>query len=156
MRRVFYRCVLCHSKWPAGILSTRTYLAAGSLVKAFKMVHRSKVEHLIVCNDFDSRLSDSITKVLRAIHWSTLRSPVLSGDNINEWIQILKYCSSTKTACSLWSRQYTTGTPTIERSIYPSPGPRERTEGAEVREYPTAEQMWVPCQNHKTFSTADT
>ncbi|KFH74092.1 hypothetical protein MVEG_01305 [Podila verticillata NRRL 6337] len=65
-------------------------LSPHGLVKAFKTLYRSKLDHLrIVCNVFDSRLSNSISQVLQAVHWSTLVALVLSGDNINNWTQIL-------------------------------------------------------------------
>lgn len=90
VRRGFYRCVLCRSKWPARISSRRTNPADSGLVKAFKILHTFKVEHIIiVCNHSDPRLSNSITQALQAVHRSTLGPMVLSGDNINAWVHIL-------------------------------------------------------------------
>ncbi|KAG0025734.1 hypothetical protein BGZ82_009873 [Podila clonocystis] len=41
-----------------------------------------------MCTPFKLDLSDSIAQVLGAVSWSTLKSLVLSGINLNEWIDI--------------------------------------------------------------------
>ncbi|KAF9390109.1 hypothetical protein CPB97_009911 [Podila verticillata] len=53
------------------------------------IVSQSSLEHLVVmCSSFDNTLSESIVKILQSIPWHTLKSLVLMGDGIDEWIQI--------------------------------------------------------------------
>lgn len=49
---------------------------------------RSYLEHLhVVCTPVDSR-SESISQILGSVQWSSLKSLVFSGNNIDEWIKI--------------------------------------------------------------------
>ncbi|KAI9233874.1 MAG: hypothetical protein BYD32DRAFT_439709 [Podila humilis] len=51
--------------------------------------HQARLEHLyIVCMPIRSSKSDSIAKILDSIPWHTLRSLVLSGNNLNDWLQL--------------------------------------------------------------------
>ncbi|KAF9375847.1 hypothetical protein CPC16_000501 [Podila verticillata] len=53
------------------------------------IIARSSLEHLVVvCTSFDPCLSKSVAHILQNIPWSTLKSLVLTGDRINEWIQL--------------------------------------------------------------------
>lgn len=53
------------------------------------IIARSSLEHLVVvCMSFDIILSDPIKQILQNISWSTLKSLILTGDNIDEWIQL--------------------------------------------------------------------
>lgn len=53
------------------------------------ILSRSNLEHLeIVCTVFHADISDAIVSVLGSIQWPTLKSLVLSGDNIDQWIQL--------------------------------------------------------------------
>lgn len=50
---------------------------------------RSSLDHLhIMCSSFDPGVSTSIANVLGSIEWLTLKSLVLSGDYIDEWLQL--------------------------------------------------------------------
>ncbi|KAG0335155.1 hypothetical protein BG000_007751 [Podila horticola] len=66
-----------------------TGCSADCLVSIQNMISRSSLEYLVVeCAPFDSALSDSIAQVLHSIPWSTLKSLVLTGHNMDEWIQL--------------------------------------------------------------------
>ncbi|KFH63748.1 hypothetical protein MVEG_10441 [Podila verticillata NRRL 6337] len=53
-----------------------------------EVLRRSDLEHLhIVCTPVDSQ-SESITQVLGSVQWSTLKSVVFSGNNIEAWIDL--------------------------------------------------------------------
>lgn len=50
---------------------------------------RSCLDHLVImCTLFELDLSDSVAQVLDVVSWFTLKSLVLSGTNLNEWIEI--------------------------------------------------------------------
>lgn len=52
-----------------------------------RVLSLSNMEHLhVVCTHFDPNLSDSIADVLGSIQWFTLKSLILTGDNIDKWI----------------------------------------------------------------------
>ncbi|KFH63732.1 hypothetical protein MVEG_10425 [Podila verticillata NRRL 6337] len=56
-----------------------------------EVLRRSDLEHLhIVCNPIDSQ-SESIAQVLGAVQWTTIKSLVLSGNNIEEWIDLFQF-----------------------------------------------------------------
>ncbi|KAG0033745.1 hypothetical protein BGZ82_005991 [Podila clonocystis] len=64
-------------------------LSRTGLASVKKVLGRSTLEHLnIVCTHFDSRLSNVITQVLGSIQWGALKSLVISGSNIDEWLQL--------------------------------------------------------------------
>lgn len=64
-------------------------LSSSGLVSVQKVLGRSTLEHLnIVCTCFDSSMSDSIAQVLGSIQWGTLKSLVLSGNNIDAWLRL--------------------------------------------------------------------
>ncbi|KAG0088501.1 hypothetical protein BGZ93_010375 [Podila epicladia] len=53
-----------------------------------KILGRSCLECLhIVCTPFDLTISESIAQVLSSVQWLTLKSLVLSGNNIDKWIR---------------------------------------------------------------------
>lgn len=55
-----------------------------------RTLSRSNLEHLkILCSPFDSNLSDSIARVLDSVQWSMLKSLVLSGEIIDQWVRLL-------------------------------------------------------------------
>lgn len=59
-----------------------------SFASVQNILGQSSLEYLaIMCTPFDLTMSESISKVLGFIPWLTLKSLVLSGDNINEWIR---------------------------------------------------------------------
>lgn len=59
------------------------------LVSVQNVLQRSPLEHLnIMCTAFDPNLSDSIAQVLGSVPWPTIKSLVLSGDKIDEWLQL--------------------------------------------------------------------
>ncbi|KAF9209434.1 hypothetical protein BGZ59_010122, partial [Podila verticillata] len=63
-------------------------LSECSLACLQNVLQRSCLEHLNVhCTSFDPRLSNALHQVLHAVPWSTLKSLVLFGDSIDEWIQ---------------------------------------------------------------------
>ncbi|KAG0085829.1 hypothetical protein BGZ93_009325 [Podila epicladia] len=64
-------------------------LSCIGLVSVQNVLQRSSLEHLnIMCTTFDPSLSDSITQVLGSVSWPTIKSLVLSGDKIDEWLQL--------------------------------------------------------------------
>ncbi|KAF8926936.1 hypothetical protein BGZ52_005038, partial [Haplosporangium bisporale] len=53
------------------------------------VLRRSRLEHFnVMCGLIDSSLSNSITQVLGSLQWFTLKSLVLSGNRIDEWIKL--------------------------------------------------------------------
>lgn len=53
------------------------------------ILFRSNLEYLkIICTPFTPDLPGIVGQVLASIQWSTLKSLNLSGDNINEWINL--------------------------------------------------------------------
>lgn len=83
-------------------LATRQYPSVLSLftldISAFSeaglacipcVLGRSSLEYLcIVCTDFDANLSDPIARVLDSVQWSTVKSLVFYGSNIDGWISL--------------------------------------------------------------------
>ncbi|KAF9312921.1 hypothetical protein BG006_004260, partial [Podila minutissima] len=58
------------------------------LASVQNVLHRSRLEYLhILCTSFDTT-SESTTQILGSVHWLTLKSLILSGDNIDEWIRL--------------------------------------------------------------------
>ncbi|KAG0018941.1 hypothetical protein BGZ81_010015, partial [Podila clonocystis] len=63
--------------------------SADCLASIQNMIGRSYLEHLVIeCVPIDPTLSDLIAQVLHSIAWSTLKSLVLTGHSIDEWIQL--------------------------------------------------------------------
>jgi len=61
-------------------------LSHAGLSSVREVLRRSDLEHLhVVCTPVNSQ-SESITQVLGAIRWSTLKSLVFAGNNIKQWI----------------------------------------------------------------------
>ncbi|KAF9332221.1 hypothetical protein BG006_004909 [Podila minutissima] len=53
------------------------------------VLERSRLEHLnVVCNPIDPALSQAVSQVLGAVKWDTIKSLVLSGNNVNEWLDL--------------------------------------------------------------------
>lgn len=66
-----------------------TSLSAIGFASVDNFLSQSSLEHLrILCSPFDLVLSDHITKVLQNIPWSTLKTLDLTGDNIDQWVQL--------------------------------------------------------------------
>ncbi|KAG0094898.1 hypothetical protein BGZ93_006583 [Podila epicladia] len=58
------------------------------LASAQNILGRSSLEHLhILCTHSHLAVAESITQVLCSVPWLALKSLILSGDNINEWIR---------------------------------------------------------------------
>ncbi|KFH63798.1 hypothetical protein MVEG_10491 [Podila verticillata NRRL 6337] len=67
-----------------------TILSEPDLVAVQAILSVCRLEELrIECPPFDSRLSASFAQVLASVHWTSLEHLDLTGDNINEWIQLL-------------------------------------------------------------------
>ncbi|KAG0336815.1 hypothetical protein BG000_006116, partial [Podila horticola] len=65
-------------------------LQSGDRVRLQDILRRSTLQHLrIMCASFDHRLFDDFSQVIGSVPWSTLTSLVLSGDDIDAWIQLL-------------------------------------------------------------------
>ncbi|KAF9321349.1 hypothetical protein BG006_002633 [Podila minutissima] len=59
------------------------------LVSIQNIISRSNLEHLVVdCAPIKPAISDLIAQVLDSIQWPSLKSLVLTGHNIDEWIQL--------------------------------------------------------------------
>lgn len=64
-------------------------LSRNGLTDIQKVLHRSSLESInVVCTFLHPDLSDIIAQVLDTVQWSTLKSLVLSGPNIDQWIQL--------------------------------------------------------------------
>ncbi|KAG0094856.1 hypothetical protein BGZ93_006686 [Podila epicladia] len=78
-------------KFPSSLTSftlDTTLLSEEGLANIQRILRRSHLEHLhIKCVPFKSVLETSIAQVLQAIYWPTIKSLVLSGNNINSWLQ---------------------------------------------------------------------
>lgn len=67
------------------------------------ILRRSTLRSLhICCTTFDPSLTDCVRQVLLSVQWSTLQSLILSGEAVNEWIQLLV----TTTGISLLDLQF--------------------------------------------------
>lgn len=65
-------------------------LSESELLSIQDVLFISRLQHVNVeCNSFSDYQSERIAQVVSALHWSTFNSPVLSGDNIDGWIQLL-------------------------------------------------------------------
>ncbi|KAG0009582.1 hypothetical protein BGZ81_003308, partial [Podila clonocystis] len=59
------------------------------LVSVQSVLHQCSLERLrIMCTQLDPNLADSVTKVLKAVQWFSIKSLELFGDSIEEWIQL--------------------------------------------------------------------
>ncbi|KAG0012447.1 hypothetical protein BGZ82_002587, partial [Podila clonocystis] len=75
-------------------------LSCHSLASVQKILYRSSLEHLVImCTPFELDLSNSIAQVLGAISWPTLKSLVLSGVNLNEWVDIWPFATAPQLQC---------------------------------------------------------
>lgn len=64
-------------------------LDKGGLASIQNILRRSRPEHLnVVCNSVDPILKQSISDMLDAVQWDTIKSLVLAGDNPNEWMDL--------------------------------------------------------------------
>ncbi|KAG0334639.1 hypothetical protein BG000_008151, partial [Podila horticola] len=64
-------------------------LSRTGIFSAEGVLHRSTLEHLhVVCCTVDPSLLDPISQVLGSVSWHTLKSLVLSRNNIDEWIKL--------------------------------------------------------------------
>ncbi|KAG0339225.1 hypothetical protein BG000_002594 [Podila horticola] len=74
---------------PSFILDTST-LPQSSLAHVRTILSRCILEKLVVqCDTIGLNVSDPIAKVLESVQWTMLVSLTLSGDNINQWVQLL-------------------------------------------------------------------
>ncbi|KAG0340932.1 hypothetical protein BG000_010736 [Podila horticola] len=66
-----------------------TQLSCTGLASIEKVLSRSKIEYLCVaCTPVDPSLAESIAQLLTCVNWSALKALVVSGDHINEWLQL--------------------------------------------------------------------
>lgn len=66
-----------------------TELSMVGLSSVQNFLRRSSLEQVnILCSPFEPTMSAAITKVLCSVQWSVLKSLVLSGDSINDWIRL--------------------------------------------------------------------
>jgi len=66
-----------------------TQLTDIGLASVKRIFGRSNLEYLqIICTPITPNLCDSLSQVLHSIQWSALKSLVLCGDNIDEWIKL--------------------------------------------------------------------
>ncbi|KAF9381802.1 hypothetical protein CPB97_007571, partial [Podila verticillata] len=64
-------------------------LKKDGLASVQNILRRSRLEHLnVACNSVDPTLKQSISDMLEAVQWDTLKSLVLVGDNPNEWMDL--------------------------------------------------------------------
>ncbi|KAF9322534.1 hypothetical protein BG006_002313, partial [Podila minutissima] len=64
-------------------------LSRAGLKSVQNILGRSSLKYLhISCTPFNSTMSESISQVLGSVQWLTLKSLVLSGDYIDEWIKL--------------------------------------------------------------------
>ncbi|KAG0094136.1 hypothetical protein BGZ93_007517 [Podila epicladia] len=64
-------------------------LEVDGLMSVQNVLERSRLEHLnVVCNPIDPNLSQALSQVLSAVKWETIKSLVLSGNNVNEWLDL--------------------------------------------------------------------
>ncbi|KAG0094894.1 hypothetical protein BGZ93_006579 [Podila epicladia] len=65
-------------------------LSCTGLVSLQKILDRSHMEDIhFLCTPFNPAMSESIATVCGSVQWLTLKSLVLSGSHINEWIKLL-------------------------------------------------------------------
>lgn len=75
--------------WPSFALDI-AHLSEVDLPRIRTIIERSTVDILhIVCIPFDPRLSESIARMLQSIPWSSLKSLVFTGSNIDAWMLLL-------------------------------------------------------------------
>ncbi|KAF9387203.1 hypothetical protein CPC16_007178, partial [Podila verticillata] len=66
-----------------------TPLSRAGLASIQRVLSRSNLQILTVaCTPIDPSLSDSIVHLLDSVTWSSLKALVLSGENIDEWLQL--------------------------------------------------------------------
>ncbi|KAF9028748.1 hypothetical protein BGZ52_007737 [Haplosporangium bisporale] len=66
-----------------------TPLSRAGLASIQRVLSRSNLQTLTVaCTPVDPSLSDSIVHLLDSVTWSSLKALVLSGENIDEWLQL--------------------------------------------------------------------
>lgn len=66
-----------------------SWLSRVGLAAVCNILGRSSLEHLtVLCTAFDPNKSDSVSQVLGSVNWSTLKSLVVSGEYINDWIEL--------------------------------------------------------------------
>ncbi|KAG0098978.1 hypothetical protein BGZ93_009684 [Podila epicladia] len=59
------------------------------LFRIQSVLQRSNLEHFhILCSPILLHLQDHVEQALRTVQWSTIKSLVLSGDNIDTWIHL--------------------------------------------------------------------
>lgn len=64
-------------------------LTCNGLASVKNILSRSSLEHLhVICTRYDPSVSESITQVLSSVPWLTLKSLVVSGDKIDEWLKL--------------------------------------------------------------------
>lgn len=64
-------------------------ISLSGLVFVQNVLGKSSLDTLhVVCTSLEPMLSHPIAQLLRSVQWSTLKSLVLSGDNINGWLKI--------------------------------------------------------------------
>jgi hypothetical protein len=67
-----------------------TALSQTSLAHVHEIFSHCILEKLVVkCHPIDLNMSERVAKVIDSVHWSLLEHLWLSGDNINQWIQLL-------------------------------------------------------------------
>ncbi|KAF8929430.1 hypothetical protein BGZ52_002242, partial [Haplosporangium bisporale] len=81
-----------------------SHLSSAGLDSIENVLRRSNLEHLhIVCSSFDPSVSTSIAKVLGSIEWLTLKSLVLSGEYIDDWLQLWPLPTDARLLClQIW------------------------------------------------------
>ncbi|KAG0334299.1 hypothetical protein BG000_008433 [Podila horticola] len=89
-----------HPLVPSAFVLDISQLSSVGLAAIQRILGRSSLEHFsIVCDPFNSSMSDTIAQVLGAIQWDTLKSLVLSGDCINEWLQLWPFTTAPRLLC---------------------------------------------------------
>lgn len=74
-------------------------LSLASLGCVQNILRQSHLDHLtVMCTPVDLTLSESIAETLQAVQWPTLKSLLLFGHHIDEWIQLWATSSETQVA----------------------------------------------------------
>ncbi|KAG0025468.1 hypothetical protein BGZ81_007126 [Podila clonocystis] len=92
-------------------------LVENSLVRILCILHRSRVNHVWVnCNSLSHNMSAAFIQVVGTLQWSSVKSLVLSGSNLNVWVPLL-----TGVTTPQMQRLHIHGTGTIPEVLeYPS------------------------------------
>ncbi|KAG0082740.1 hypothetical protein BGZ93_009208 [Podila epicladia] len=70
-------------------------LTADGLISVQNVLRRSNLDHLhILCNPIAPDMCDPIAQVLSSVQWPTLKSLVLSGACIEDWLQLWRLTSA--------------------------------------------------------------